>query len=451
MVIAAVDSVSLPADLRTATGPTTSLRVVSWNLNHWRQPLLPIDTRRGAWDDLATRTRAQVVLVQEAVPPADVGIGRSVYGEIAGHRDWGSGVVALDPAISIEPIRSVRIPYSRRRYLLTNTLPGAVAIARVSIPQVSPITIISIYGIWDGPVVSNMLRVIADLVPLFDSPDGARVILGGDFNVSTATTDARSLARGEAIFAAVRSLGLVAAKDVADDPPLPIPDCPCRMGRSCGHIATWGRADLDHLFVSPALASQVVGLDVDPTVVAAGLSDHAPLILDLDLSREATPHGWDEETLAGEIGRRHGSEARRVVERLVNWAFQKERALAAVAGLQTRTLSRFPTNGITTEPELWWQLDFELEPKGSQPLISIQANGDVIVQLEAMRHPPFDEPEARDSIRRELSGLDGLDIRGASPDRFPIGMLASEANLLGFVAVLNRLVEETRPRVPVAA
>ena len=29
---------------------TTSLRVATWNLNHWRQPLLPVDTRRSAWE-----------------------------------------------------------------------------------------------------------------------------------------------------------------------------------------------------------------------------------------------------------------------------------------------------------------------------------------------------------------------------------------------------------------
>ncbi len=29
-----------------ATGKT--LRLVTWNLNHWRQPLLPADTRRAA-------------------------------------------------------------------------------------------------------------------------------------------------------------------------------------------------------------------------------------------------------------------------------------------------------------------------------------------------------------------------------------------------------------------
>ncbi|MEJ7697866.1 MAG: hypothetical protein WKF78_14935 [Candidatus Limnocylindrales bacterium] len=132
----------------------------------------------------------------------------------------------------------------------------------------------------------------------------------------------------------------------------------------------------------------------------------------------------------------------------MSWAFQKERALAAVAGLQTRTLSRFPTNGTTTEPELWWQLDFELEPKGSQPLISIQAAGDVIVQLKAMRHAPFDDPEARDAIRTELGGLDGMEVPGQAPTGSPSGCSPRRRDLLRFVAILDRLADEESPAGP---
>ncbi|MEJ7697865.1 MAG: hypothetical protein WKF78_14930 [Candidatus Limnocylindrales bacterium] len=220
--------------------------------------------------------------------------------------------VALDPAIAIEPIRSVRIPYSRRRYLLTNTHPGSVAVARVSIPQVSPITIVSVYGVWDGPVVSNMLRVIADLVPLFDSPDGAASSWGrlqrldGDHRPPSAGARARRSSRpfDRSVSSPRRTWPTTsrcrsptaragwAARAVTSRP---------------GAGRTWTTSSSP-----PALASQVVGLNVDPTVIAAGLSDHAPLILDLDLSPDATPHGWDEKpsrrrSVAATAPRRDGS------------------------------------------------------------------------------------------------------------------------------------------------
>jgi hypothetical protein len=69
-----VDEVEVATGLSLASGAALKipLRVATWNLNHWRQPLLPTDTRRGAWAHLAQGIGAQVVLVQEAVPPLDM-------------------------------------------------------------------------------------------------------------------------------------------------------------------------------------------------------------------------------------------------------------------------------------------------------------------------------------------------------------------------------------------
>jgi len=430
---------------------TVPMRLATWNLNHWRQPLLPTDTRHAAWLYLAHTIGAQVALVQEAVPPLDIQRDRAVYGELAGHRNWGSAVVALDPAVSLEPLRSVRIPYSRRRYLLANTHPGSVAVAQLRIGNIQPITLVSVYGLLDGPVVATMLRLIADLVPLFDSPYGARVILGGDLNVSRATKDPRWLARAEAVYATIRSLGLVEAKTLAAEPPAPSVDCPCGSGGTCDHVPTWGSAELDHLFVSPALAGQVKALATDVAAVEAGLSDHVPLVMDLALSTERTAHVWDEESFAEEIGRRHGAGARDVVERLVNWAEQKERQLAATTGVYAKTLTRFPTNGTTTEPELWWQVDLALEPKGIQSTISIRAGGDVIVQFGNMRHPPFDSLAARNELRRALNLMEGVDVPYSQLrywPRFPISILENPENLALLVTVLDRVATESTTAPP---
>ena len=394
---------------------------------------------------------AQVALVQEAVPPLELDRDRAIYGELAGHRNWGSAVVALDPAIKVEPLRSVRIPWSRRRYLLENTHPGSVAIARMTIGDIEPITLVSVYGVMDGSVVSTMLRVIADLVPLFDSPYGARVILGGDLNVSRSTKDPKQIARAEAVIGAIRALGLVEAKTLVASGRRAATDCPCGGGAECDHIGTWGRAELDHLFVSPGLAGQVTALSVDPTVVAAGLSDHVPLVLDLALSPERTPHTWDEESFAEEIGRRHGAGARDVVEKLINWADQKERELAGSAGVRTKTLTRFPTNGITTEPQLWFPVDLELAPKGSQPTIAIRARGDIVIQFGGMKQPPFDTTAARDELRLVLNEIEGVDIGSWQLSRWPtipLAVLEDPANLARLVAVLDRLATESHTFAP---
>ena len=84
---------------------------------------------------------------------------------------------------------------------------------------IQPITLVSVYGVLDGSALASMHQVVADLLPLFDSHDGARVILGGDLNVTTSSKDATYLARAEALLAAVRALGLVEAKTLVAEPP----------------------------------------------------------------------------------------------------------------------------------------------------------------------------------------------------------------------------------------
>jgi hypothetical protein len=249
------------------------------------------------------------------------------------------------------------------------------------------------------------------------------------------------------VIGAIRALGLVEAKTLLVERPPAAADCPCGA-RICDHIGTWGRAELDYLFLSPGLADQVTALSVDPTVVPAGLSDHAPLVIDLALSPERTPHTWDEESFAEEIGRRHGAGARDVVERLVSWADQKERELAGVAGVRTKTLTRFPTNGITTEPQLWFPIDLELAPKASQPTIAIRARGDIVIQFGGMKQPPLDSIENRDELRGMLNEIDGVDIGSWQLTRWPtipLTALEDPVHLSRLVGVLNRLSDESQP------
>ena len=429
---------------------TTGLRVATWNLNHWQQPLLPTDTRREAWGHLAEAMGVQVALVQEAVPPAESPRTRAVYAEIGGHRNWGSAVVALDPSIDIEPIRSVRSVWSKRRFILDASHPGSTAVARVTVPGFQPITCVSTYGVWDGDPLGSMHRVVADLLPLFDSADGARVILGGDLNVTQSTRDPRYRARADALLAAVEALGLVEVKTIVAVPPAAAADCPCAENGRCGHMGTWKGSELDHLYVSPALADQVTALAVEPAAVESGLSDHVPLVLDLALDPERTPQVWDEEAFAVEIGRRHGPAARGVVEALVSWAEQKERGLAKASGVTAKILTRFPTSGITAEPELKFPIDIQTEPRASQMTVSIHVDGTVVVWLGSMRVSPFDTTEARNGLRRALNEIEGVHIRGWETDRwprFPLECLEDPSNLQKLVAVLDRIADETRASV----
>jgi len=239
----------------------------------------------------------------------------------------------------------------------------------------------------------------------------------------------------------------VEAKTLAPESPPAPADCPCGHGPSCGHIGTWGIAELDHLFVSPGLAGQVTAMSVDRTVVEAGLSDHVPLVLGLALTADRTAHTWDEESFAEEIGRRHGPAAREVIEQLVNWADQKERELAATDGVRARTLTRFPNNGCTTEPQIWFPVDLELAPKGSQPTIAARARGDLVIQFGGMHLPPFDTEAGRNELRLALNEIEGVKIEPWQLSRWPtipLTVLRDRANLARLVGVLDRIATESQ-------
>ena len=196
----------------------------------------------------------------------------------------------------------------------------------------------------------------------------------------------------------------------------------------------------------------MTALTVDAGVVEAGLSDHVPLVLDLALSAERTPQVWDVEAFAIEVGRRHGVAARGAVEALVSWAEQKERELASTSGVTAKVLTRLPVRGgVTTEPELLFTLDVQTEPRSSEVLCSIHADGRVTMWLGGLKMPPFDTSDARHELRRAVNTMDGVHIHRRQVNgwpRFDLSVLEECSNLLRLVAVLDRLATESRCAAP---
>jgi hypothetical protein len=82
--------------------------------------------------------------------------------------------------MGLEEIGAVRTRYGSTRFTMLGTYPGSTIVARVLV------TCVSVYGLMNVYAQTTMLRIVADLIPLFDSPEGERVVLGGDLNVTTA-------------------------------------------------------------------------------------------------------------------------------------------------------------------------------------------------------------------------------------------------------------------------
>jgi hypothetical protein len=432
----------VPEDARELPAGRT-LRLATWNMNHWQTPP---ERRAEAWSWLENGTALDVALLQETVPPASSRRERVVYHEIAGRRPWGSAVVALGEGIEVEEIWSVG-GGSRYRHRVAASYPGSVAVARVHVPGIAPITAVSVYNLLDGSPTANLLRVIADLVPLLDSVDGDRVILGGDLNVYGAVAENRRT-RTNAIFGLLRELGLHPVGSLKDvERPSSPADCPCGKGGTCGHIPTWKGIDLDHFFLSAGLRDQVRSLVVERGVVVRGLSDHAALTLGMELNAAPVAHAWDADTFVEEIRARHGGDAAGVVQALVDWAGQKEDAIRT-AGVRDRQLTNFALPRAI-DPTMYVGLSFYDRQLKPQWLFSIHAaSGALDVSFQYMNHPPFDTEAGREPLRALLNEIAGVAIPAArlgGRPRIPLAKLVDPTSLGRLIAGLDRIVDETRP------
>ena len=153
-------------------------RIISWNMSHW---LRSAEERSAAWDYLRALA-PDFVLLQEAVPPDDLGPEHCVYrpGGMGGHRPWGSAVISFTHPIS--EVVEVTSPHGKHPAQLHQTYPGSVAIAACE----SGLTLISVYSVIDnGYAITILHRQLSDLTPLFDTKLGRSVVLAGDLNVTT--------------------------------------------------------------------------------------------------------------------------------------------------------------------------------------------------------------------------------------------------------------------------
>ena len=431
-----------PADAIAAPNAPV-LRVATWNMDHWKRSA---QLRERAWTMLRD-LRCDVVLAQETVPPRDLARERAIYRPIGSTRAWGSAVLAPGGALDLREVDAVRSRYGGGLFPMLGTFPGAVIVARGEVPDVGAITFVSVYGLMNTYSQTSMLRIIADLIPLFDSPEGEHVVLGGDFNVTTATKrDSHEFPRYEAILKCVESLGLMSLPDTVSVRPARPDDCACG-DKNCRHLATYRGGEgkglptqLDFLYATPALAATCTMLEL-PVEAAAGLSDHVPIVAQFDLSTRLPRTRWDCDSFARLVAARHGAPTGRVVEDLVAWAAQKS-ASFRLSPYSTARLDRLP---IADGPEP--QLDFQLDMANAKPLqwtCGVRADGQVVIPFQWYREC-FATEDARSKVLERLNAIDGLTVEPRLTGRpmFPLRALVAPGRLEQFIAVLDFIVDET--------
>lgn len=174
-------------------------------------------------------------------------------------------------------------------------MPATLAVARVLIPDIEPFIAISVYGRM-APLYAQtaVLRLVADLIPLFDTPRlKRRIVLGGDLNGHTQTRNLVERRRWRAILDVVESLGLVNLLKQTQPDRGRYLDCNCDEV-PCYHVETHRHRAMakeqrgstnDYLFASKDLARRLTGtLEIwgdRPEVWQ--LSDHCPIVARFDL------------------------------------------------------------------------------------------------------------------------------------------------------------------------
>lgn len=159
------------------------MRIAVWNIG-WNRTKAQVEAM---WSILRDEIRADVALLQEAVPPEGA---KAVWHPIAGRR-WGSAVVGF--TTEVEEVTEAKGRANSRPQPLALTGPGSVAVARARVDGPG-LSLVSMYGLIDkGYADATVNKQLSDLAPLFDdrSHEG-RIILAGDLNITTQWTAAQS-------------------------------------------------------------------------------------------------------------------------------------------------------------------------------------------------------------------------------------------------------------------
>lgn len=290
------------------------LSIASWNLNHWqRRP----EERAAAWEYLRDVVAPDVALVQEAVPPEE--LTSVVYCPFPSpYRNWGTAVVALNPALQITPLRRREVTPYLEPGDLEDSQPGTSAVAEILCPDGGRFVAISVYGAIEksgngtGYATTTMHRVLSDLTSILDSYREPRpVVLGGDLNCST-QLEGPDRAAEHALFARLEAFGLTDCFAESADGRKRLTDCFCVDAGECSHYRTLRHKNdassrpwhIDYMF-SHHLDRAATRLTVIDEPAAWALSDHAPIMLTTRIGKSdaRTMMGPDDQRTAPRTGR----------------------------------------------------------------------------------------------------------------------------------------------------
>jgi hypothetical protein len=224
-----------------------TITVATWNLHQ----------QIAAWsyfERLRDEHGVQVVLVQEATPPAGPGPWAAITPNPGDKSQWritvppdskgrnyASAVVLLDPGLSFDPQRVTPLGEARHDQFAASH-PGQFAVAKVGLPGLDqPLALVSLYGLWHTPsgngAEATLHRAISDLTPLFLTEP--RVLVAGDFNIFRNTNNEGQI-RFDTVFTRLDAYNLRLRGPLRPSGSPPLRDCTCGQGaEGCDHVETF--------------------------------------------------------------------------------------------------------------------------------------------------------------------------------------------------------------------
>jgi exonuclease III len=180
---------------------------------------------------------------------------------------------------------------------LPDSHPGGCAVADVlDATGKVQLTAISLYGLWelrpggkDMDASPRLHRMLSDLTGVFKSRK-TPIVIGGDWNISTQWQESRDN-EADAVFARLRAWGMFDCIAHTRHARPQSTTCRCPDGDACAHVQTFrhnnrtdgGPTQFDYLFVSERLLPKLDCRVVDGDSAWA-LSDHCPILIDVDFS-----------------------------------------------------------------------------------------------------------------------------------------------------------------------
>lgn len=299
---------SLGREIRSSKAD--AMRVVTWNMNYWPRS---DDARTKSWDFLRLELRADIALVQEAVPPPDVDAVFHPIDPDNPRQRWGTAVVAFSPKYQLRARKRRQLGTPSGDDALPESHRGSCAVADV-VDRASGelrLVAVSFYGAWEylpgdpkhperrKPIYSTATshRTISDLTPLLaasgrkETEHRTPVLVAGDFNATTQVASENwwrcEIEEARVLFDRLEALGLHDLMDHTKTTRAALAGCSCKRA-ACSHVRTYRYANrqdsrptqLDYAFASEALLAGVA-VDVWDRPAAWALSDHCPIVVDL--------------------------------------------------------------------------------------------------------------------------------------------------------------------------